>query len=138
MVPRSRLNQTFYNTSRPLSKDSVNHHLHEVPLSEELLRCSFEDIMQICADRYQLCENQLKKRFDLHEISFYQHSAYENGSSGSKENQKVTMWINKCRGTVRFGMGDTINIVIVEMHKLKNMIETYSQWFQRNVEMYRK
>ena len=48
------------------------------------------------------------------------------------------MWINKCRGTVRFGMGDAINIVIVEMHRLKNMIEAYSQWFQRNVEMYRK
>ena len=72
MIPRSRLNQTtFYNnTSRPLSKDSVA--IHEVqPLSEELLRCSFEDIMQVCADRYQLCENQLKKRFDLHDLNFY-------------------------------------------------------------------
>jgi RecB family endonuclease NucS len=35
-------------------------------------------------------------------------------------------------------MGESINIVIVEMHRLKNMIEAYSQWFQRNVEMYRK
>jgi hypothetical protein len=139
MIPRSRLNQTFYNTSRPLSKDSVSqpnpvYHPLEVPLSEELLRCSLEDIMQICADRYQLCENSLKKRFDLHELNFYLHSECSNAG---KENQKLTMWINKCRGTVRFGMGETINIVIVEMQKLKSMIDAYSQWFQRNVQMYR-
>ncbi len=83
--------------------------------------------MLICAERYQQCESYLKKRFDLKDVSFYQHSSPE-GPNGSKDSQKVNIWINKCGGTVRFGIGDSVDIVIVEMIKLKGMIESYILW----------
>ncbi len=94
--------------------------------------------MQICADRYQLCENHLKRRFDLKDLNFYLHSAHDNSGAGTKEMQRVTMWINKCGGTVRFAMGESVSVVIVEMHKLKNMIDGYMQWHARNAEKYQE
>ena len=48
------------------------------------------------------------------------------------------MWINKCGGTVRFAMGESVSVVIVEMHKLKNMIDGYTQWHARNAEKYKE
>ena len=46
------------------------------------------------------------------------------------------MWIHKCGGTVRLSMSDDVNIVVVEMQKLKNMIDCYSLWHAKQLEIY--
>jgi len=33
-------------------------------------------------------------------------------------------------------MGDNVSVVLVEMQKLKNMIETYTQWYAREVDSF--
>jgi hypothetical protein len=48
----------------------------------------------------------------------------------------LALWIHKCGGTVRLSMGDNVTVVLVEMQKLKNMIETYTQWYAREVDSF--
>ena len=48
-----------------------------------------------------------------------------------KENRQISQWVNKCGGNLRLNMTDQVNIVIVEMSKLRGMIQSLMKWKER-------
>jgi len=107
-----------------------------------LLKVTSEELFEISVERYEACERELRRRYDIKGFNFYQLSHYEanaanasidsNGmtvkTGGSDPNRSLTNWINKCGGTYNLTLKPNVNVAIVEMPKLKAIIESFEAW----------
>ena len=111
-------------------------------LTDYLLKTTAEELFEISVDRYEECEREMRKRFDIKGIQMYQHYQYEaNNASASFDsngvavrsgtadpNRTLTNWINKCGGSNNLTLKSSVSIAIIEMSKIRSIIENFEAW----------
>jgi len=111
-------------------------------LTDYLLKTNSEELFEISVDRYEECERELRKRFDIKGIQMYQHYQYEASNASSSidsngvavrsvtadPNRTLTNWINKCGGSNNLVLKPNVSIAIIEMSKIKSIIENFEAW----------
>ena len=148
MMPRSRANRLIRLTN-PLESVSrapaIGPSVPQIQthLTDYLLKTTAEELFEISVDRYEVCEKELRKRFDIKGIQMYQHYQYESNNAANASfdsnglavkagtadpNRTLTNWINKCGGSNNLVLKPSVSIAIIEMSKLKSIIENFEAW----------
>lgn len=94
-----------------------------------------ETLRELSVDRYNQCERETKRRFDLRDISVFIYSSHDQDGMGvvgteqvSKEHKQISTLVNKCGGRIRLVADETVNLCVIEMHRLQAIIERFDQW----------
>lgn len=143
-MPQVNKRGTAVNSSIPTLQQRPQNGVVQLTslLTLQLLDLKYDEIQGLLCDQYNSCEALFKERFDLKGLTFYIHSQVEEKNPSSwnpfeqaneefdmeKKMKMMNSWVQKCGGSMRLSLDESVHVAIVEMKKILDILKKFEHW----------